>query len=94
MLLHDRDALFGGSRREYVRPARILEAAKYIQEFSFLFRLGEICQLGQIGKRRMRMILRDRNGSMKVYIGFLDRLTMPRGHSRRRARMSIQLATP
>src|SRR4030095_7735404 len=33
------DTLFGRSRREYVRPAWILEAAEYIQAFSFLFRL-------------------------------------------------------
>ena len=39
----DADALFGCSRREYIRPAWILEATEYIQEFSFLFRLGETC---------------------------------------------------
>ena len=38
------------------------------------------------------MILRNRKGRMEVYKVFVDRLTIPRCDSRRRARMSIQLA--
>ena len=39
------------------------------------------------------MILRNRKGCMEVYKVFVDPLAIARRDSRRRARMSIQLAT-